>query len=188
MKIVPLEMALKSPKERGEILHCIRGGVMVYPTDTVYGIGCNAENPAVVSRLRKIKKAAHPLSVIAPSKRWIDEKCIITKSARAGLAKLPGKYTLILQKKDQSCLSLSSPGRTVGIRIPLHPFTRLIQKSGIPFVTTSANISGQSVAQTVSSLPFVHDVDITIDGGRLGKKASAIIDCTGSKPVFIKRK
>ncbi len=188
-KIIPLKSALENKSMRQEIMRSIREGmIIVYPTDTVYGLGCNAENAKAVARLREIKKAGHPLSVIAPSKRWIAENCVLTKPARQFLNKLPGKYTLILLKKHEAYLSAASAGKTIGVRIPGHPFTGLVQKTGFPFITTSANISGRPVVQNTGSIPFAQEIGMVIDGGRLGKKASKIIDFTGERALTVGRK
>lgn len=188
MKTIRLREIIKDRTLQQEILEGILSGfVIIYPTDTVYGLGCNAEDAGAVARLRKMKGAEHRFSVIAPSKNWIREKCIISLAANACLGKLPGRYTLILAKKDPTYLSAASPGPSVGVRIPKHPLTRLMQRAGMPFVTTSANISGSEVMQTVGRLPFSSGIDITIDGGKLGKKASTIIDCTKDVPARIER-
>ena len=72
----------------------INGAVFIYPTDTIYGIGCNAQNPNSVKKIRLLKgRAASPFSVIAPSLNWVMENCIVTKEAGEWLEKFPGPYT-----------------------------------------------------------------------------------------------
>jgi len=172
----------------GMVLDSIaKGSIIAYPTDTVYGIGCNAEIGKAVERLRGMKKTSHPFSVIAPSVGWVKANFVITKAAESWLKRLPGKYTLILGKRDGDYLKEASSGSTLGIRIPNHRFTRLVQKSGIPFVSTSANISGKPVARSVDEIG-IRNLDMIIDGGRLGGKASLIVDCTSDTRRFIERR
>ena len=79
-----------------------KGAVFIYPTDTIYGIGCNARLPEAVIRLRAIKKQRdRPLSVIVPSKEWIRDNCDSPNRVemRRWIKKLPGSYTIILKLK-----------------------------------------------------------------------------------------
>lgn len=164
------------------ILKWIREGkIFLYPTDTVYGLGCDAENRRAVERLRELKGAKHPLSVIAPSKRWVIKNLFPHPYLRL----LPGPYTLILLKRNPKFLYWVSSGRTLGIRIPKHPFTSILQKSGKPFITTSANLSGKPTIKNPDELEF--EVDVVIDAGKLSGKPSILIDLTDSNPRIIRR-
>ncbi|MBU0952861.1 MAG: threonylcarbamoyl-AMP synthase [Nanoarchaeota archaeon] len=163
-----------------------RGGVVIYPTDTVYGIGCDATNAEAVQRLHKTKESPRtkPLSVIAPSKSWIIKN---TKAKAADLRLLPGPYTLLLHKKRPAFLKHVAPGTTLGVRIPDHPISRLVKLIGVPLITTSANKSNQSLMTNMKTIPFEKGVQIVINGGSLKKKPSTIIDLTGKEPVVIER-
>ncbi len=120
----------------------LKGKIFVYPTDTIYGLGCDATNIPAVNKIKEIKvrDKDKPLSVIAPSINWIKENLIIDVNLEKYL---PGPYTIILKKKDPNFLSHVSSSDTLGIRIPNHPFTKELQKSGVPFITTSVNLSGE---------------------------------------------
>lgn len=153
------------------------GNVFIYPTDTVYGLGCDATNEIAVARIKEIKgrDANKPLSIIAPSKEWIfkhleAEKEIIDRY-------LPGKYTLILKKKNPSFLKYISPTDTLGVRIPCHEFTAMIQKANLPFVTTSVNLSGEKPASSLNEIKpeILEQVDVIINAGKLDGTPSAII-------------
>jgi len=153
----------------------LAGKLFIYPTDTVYGLGCNALDEGAVKKLKNLKKREKdkPLSVIAPSLAWIREHCTINVK----LSKyLPGPYTIILKKKNPNFLSHLSKD-TLGVRIPAHPFTKQIQKAGVPFITTSVNLSGEPPASEISQISkqIINKVDYVIDAGRLFGKPSILI-------------
>ncbi|MBI4020936.1 MAG: Sua5/YciO/YrdC/YwlC family protein [Candidatus Aenigmarchaeota archaeon] len=170
-----------------DIVAAIRSGkILVYPTDTIYGIGCNALLGRSVQKVRRLKGTDHPFSVIAPSKQWIRDH--LTVRFPEFLDKLPGPYTLILPK-PAAFLVDASPSATLGVRIPNHPFTQLVRKAGVPLITTSANLSGQSPMKEIADIPapFQKHVDLLIDAGRLDHLPSRIFDLTGLKPMETKR-
>ena len=155
----------------------LAGKVFIYPTDTVYGIGCDATNKNSVEKIREIKRRdAKPFSVIAPSVEWIKENCIIPESIEIGKY-LPGPYTLILKKKNPDFLKETSPSETLGVRIPANGFTAEIQKSGAPFVTTSVNFSGEKPANKIEEIPeeILRQVDFTFNSGPLSGKPSTLV-------------
>lgn len=162
-------------------IESVKSKIIIYPTDTVYGIGCNAENTALVERIFEIKgrDRKKPLSVIAPAKEWILKHCVISKEALDKY--LPGKYTLILKKKDAEFLKHVTAGiPNIGVRIPAHPFSNIVKKAQIPFVTTSANRSGEKSPKSLSEIPdeIRRAVDIIIDGGTLSGTPSTLVDFT----------
>jgi L-threonylcarbamoyladenylate synthase len=128
------------------------GKIFIYPTDTVYGLGCNAFYKEAVQRIRQIKSndREKPLSVIAPSLDWIYQNFIFPPKLEEYL---PGPYTLILQKLNPKYLSWVSSKTTLGIRIPEHPFTKIIQSADVPFITTSVNKSGEKPAVKIEQIP-----------------------------------
>lgn len=161
----------------------INGSVFIYPTDTIYGLGCNALNKEAVNRIKEIKSRDKnkPLSVIAPSKEWIFENLIADKKTVDKY--LPGAYTLILKKKNKDFLSYVSQTETLGVRIPNHEFTQLIQKVNVPFITTSVNLSGEAPASLLIDIKpeILEQVDIIINGGELSGTPSTIIMPDGSE-------
>jgi len=163
------------------------GALLIYPTDTVYGIGCDAENNKSVREVRKAKATEHPFSVIAPSESWISEN--LKAGSHEYLERLPGPYTLIFKKRKPGFLSAASPGDSLGVRIPRHPFTKLVASAGVPFVTTSANISGQPTIKSVKDIPeqMLDQIDYVIDGGSLKGKASTVVDLTGVTPKILRK-
>ncbi|MCU0642297.1 MAG: L-threonylcarbamoyladenylate synthase [archaeon] len=167
-----------------ELIEMIKSGkVIIYPTDTVYGIGCNALNESSVARIKLIKarEKEKPLSVIAPSKEWIKENLITDK---VDIDKyLPGPYTLVLWKKDKTFLYNVSQSDTLGIRIPDNDFTKLVAKAGVPFITTSVNLSGEKPASSFFEIKteILESVDIALDGGTLAGTPSTIIMPNGEE-------
>jgi L-threonylcarbamoyladenylate synthase len=153
----------------------LAGKIFIYPTDTIYGIGCNALVREAVLKIREIKKRdIKPFSVIAPSLEWIKRNCVVNVDLEKYL---PGPYTVILKKKDKNFLSYVSEGETIGVRIPNHEFTKKIQLSGIPFITTSVNFSGEKSANEIKEIPesIIKKVDYVFDMGKLSGKPSTLI-------------
>ena len=155
------------------------GAIIIYPTDTVYGIGCDATNPRAVARLRKAKQRPDkPFSVIAPTKKWVRDNCSIDKEAEKWLHKLPGPYTLILKMKRQ-CVAKNVSTKTLGVRLISHWFQRVVKKTGKPFVTTSANVSGRGHGSTKKDFALLAPkVDEVIFDGALKNKPSQVVDLT----------
>lgn len=175
-------------KNKSKYLRKIKeGAIFIYPTDTVYGIGCDATSTKAVNKLRKLKdKNVMPVSVIAPNKKWILDNCVAKEEM---LERLPGPYTLILDIKKPRCVSTAVPmGRnTLGVRIPSHWISDIVETLDIPIVTTSANATGQDVMQRITDLPrdLLH-VDFIIYEGEHRGVASDLINLS-SKPMVPRR-
>ena len=167
-----------------------KGQTLVYPTDTVYGIGCDATNKTAVKQVRDAKQRPDkPMSVIAPSQEWITKHFDVDKAVQDALDDLPGPYTYILRAKQPVVADNVAPGRdSLGVRRPDHWITNLVKDLGKPIVTTSANISGEPTENTVKDLPeaLTEHVDVAIDEGRIEGSASTIIDYTGDEPERVR--
>ena len=108
------------------------GEVFIHPTDTIYGIGCNALDDRAVKKIRKIKERKdNPFSIWVPSKKWICEHCEVDSEVEKWLAKLPGPYTLILRLKQKTPIaqSVHLDNDTIGVRLPNHWFHGLVERS-----------------------------------------------------------
>ena len=171
------DIIVNRPKLIAEIK---KGAVFIYPTDTIYGIGCDATNDASVRKIRELKgRDTKPFSVIAPSIDWIKENCELTDKAKAWLVKLPGPYTLILNLKNPNaiCAQTNMGMKTIGVRIPDHWIASLVADVGKPVITTSVNVAGNPPAATREQLgQFAVDF-IIYEGDKLGKP-STVIDLT----------
>jgi len=162
----------------------LSGKIYIYPTDTVYGVGCIATDEDAVNHVREMKKRPDKaFSVIAPSKEWILENCEVDAKAKVWLDKLPGPYTLILKQKNKKAVakSVNVGLGTLGVRMPAHWITDLVKDLGLPIVTPSANVSGKEVMTSQDDLDpeLQSHVDYMFDEGELHGKPSRIIDLTG---------
>jgi L-threonylcarbamoyladenylate synthase len=170
-----MDKKIESNNLKSEVL---AGKIFIYPTDTIYGLGCNALDEQAVNKIREIKlRDDKPLSIIAPSTNWILENFITTSDEINKY--LPGPYTLLLKKKDPNFLIWISNNDRIGIRIPDHPFTKEIQKIDVPFVTTSVNLAGEPFAKSIDEIKqeIIEKVHFIVNIGKLnGQPSKLIID------------
>ncbi|RLF61657.1 MAG: threonylcarbamoyl-AMP synthase [Thermoplasmata archaeon] len=165
------------------------GQVFIYPTDTIYGLGCDARNEKAIEKIRKIKKRYDkPLSVLVPSVEWILRNCDIR---REWLKKLPGSYTFILRLKNEGCIAknVNLGMKTIGVRFPDHWISIFFQSLGIPIITTSVNISGEDHMVSIGDLDerIKNQVDFMIYEGIREGFPSQVIDLTGEKPKILRK-
>ena len=174
------------------IEHMTSGDVFIYPTDTFYGVGCDARRNASVKRIRRIKNSyGNPFSVIAPSKEWIIKNLVVESAHETWLSKLPGPYTLIFRKRVVDCVaeSVNPSTNTLGVRIPYNWFADVVSKAGFPVITTSINLHGKVPFASVQDIPddFKSMVDFAVGTEVIRGKASTIVDLTGLEPIVIER-
>ncbi len=160
-----------------------KGKIFIYPTDTIYGIGCDAVNEFGILKIRGIKRREEkPFSVIAPSKKWIGKNCFVNSVVDKWINKLPGPYTLILELKNLGAVSnkVNNGMDSLGIRIPSHWFSEIVSEFNKPFVTTSVNLSGEPYMKKFDELDdeIKKGVDYVIYEGILQGKPSTIIKLT----------
>ncbi len=153
------------------------GAVFIYPTDTIYGLGCDATNAESVAMIKGLKyqDKDKPMSVIAPSVDWIKEHCVVDDELLEKY--LPGPFTLILKKKDVDFMKDVSENDSLGVRIPDCEFTELVEKAGVPFITTSVNFAGEPFAVKISDIDskIIDAVDIVIGVGELDGRPSTLV-------------
>src|SRR3989344_6261161 len=162
------------------------GAVFIYPTDTIYGIGCNALDQKAVDKIRKLKeRPTNPFSIIVPSKEWISENCIVTKEGKEWFNKLPGPYTLIFKLKNKKAIaqSVNADQETIGIRLPDHWFSEVVQELGFPIVTTSANRAARPFMTSLEDLDqtIEDNIDFIIYEGEKKGRPSKIINLVEGK-------
>jgi len=156
------------------------GGTVAYPTDTLYGIGCDATNKEAVKKLRALKQrdSAKPLSILVPDFASLCSYCNLTQGQEKIVQELlPGPYTFILPLKRRLPVSETLE---IGIRVPEHAFMRAVSKQlGVPIVTTSANLSGAPDSPELKDVPreILSGCDLAIDGGKCKyAQGSTVID------------
>jgi L-threonylcarbamoyladenylate synthase len=176
------------------ILILKKGGIVAFPTDTVYGLGADPLNEQAVSRIYKVKKRppSLPLPLLLAEKSDLLRVATVVPEIAWQLAErfLPGGLTLVLMKSPWVPGYMTADGDTIAVRIPNHPVTiALIRGLGTPIVGTSANLSGRpsSVIAEAVSEQLGDEVDFIIDGGRCpGGTESTVLDVTGKAPVLIR--
>ena len=157
-----------------------QGAVFIHPTDTIYGIGCDATNEKAAQRVRQIKRrTSTPFSVIVPSKRWIFDNCEVSLEGEKWIDRLPGPYTLIFRLKSSSAVAaaVNLSSSTLGIRIPRHWIADLVKELGFPVVSTSANITGEPYMTSADDLDesIRQKVDFIIyEGEKLGRPSTIV--------------
>jgi tRNA threonylcarbamoyl adenosine modification protein (Sua5/YciO/YrdC/YwlC family) len=175
---------------------CLRkGGVIIYPTDTIYGIGCNIFNADAIARIARIKKMdlkKAQFSFICSDLSHLSDfaKSVDTPVFRLLKAALPGPYTFILEASKQVPKQLKTKKDTVGIRVPLNKICHCIVKElGHPLMSASLPMDGDIEYFTDPEImyeQFGNLVDIVIDGGPGHIIPSTIIDCTTGAPALIR--
>lgn len=176
------------PRLIRQVADCLSaGGIIIYPTDTIYGLGCDIFHPKAIERISRIKQVdpqKAQLSFVCSSLSDLSQytKSISTPLYRTLKNYLPGPYTFILPASKQVPKLLHSKKSTIGLRIPDHPIAMaIVEATGRPLL--SASLPGDdpaSIAQPEEIYERFHTmVDIVIDGGPGGVIPSTIIDCTG---------
>jgi len=172
-----------------------RGGVIIYPTDTVYGIGCDITNVKAVERVIKLKglkpKDAHFSFICKDLSNIADFAKVSNPIFKLMKKNLPGPFTFILPGLHRVPDYFLSKRKTVGIRIPNHQIPlELVDRLGNPILTTSLKDSDEVVEYTTDPELIYENyknlVDVVIDGGIGGNIPSTIIDCSGDEPVILR--
>lgn len=171
-----------------------QGALVVYPTDTVYGVGTNPLLEDAVRRLYEAKRRplGKPVPVLASSIEHAERIAVLPEEAKRLAARFwPGPLTIIVPAKPTLPSIVTGGSGKVGVRIPAHPVARLlIEEAGGLIVGTSANISGRSPPRTAEeALRELGDaVDVVVDAGPApGGKPSTVVDLTLSPPKIVRR-
>ncbi len=162
-----------------------RGGIVIYPTETVYGIAANIFSEEALRRVFEVKKRIpdKPVSVAVSSFKMMDKLVYIGENERSFIEKfLPGPVTVILRKK-KAVPDILAPGtELVGIRYPAHKLaTGFIELAGVPVTSTSANISGETPPSRVEEIKI--SADYIIDGGECSGEPSTVVDLVNLKII-----
>jgi len=171
-----------------------QGGLVAFPTDTVYGLGACVNIEQAVERLYRVKKRPRnmALPLLLAHTSQISEVAEPVPEIAWLLARhfLPGALTLVLPKSNSVPDIITAGGMTVAVRIPAHPVpVSLAEGLGAPVVGTSANLSGRPSPLTADEVysQFGDKIDLVIDGGRCpGGRESTIVDVVGEIPVILR--
>jgi L-threonylcarbamoyladenylate synthase len=183
MKIIKLEeewdLAFETAKK---VLRS--DGLLIYPTDTLYGIGGNALKKEVVDRIRRIKgrEGEKPMSVAVGGLSMLLSFFYLNEEELGYITRyLPGPYTFLLRAKKPMPVS----NGLVGVRVPAHFFVmKMINEVGFPIVSTSANFSGEPAPSSVEEIKkeFLEKADLVVDGGPTKyKEGSTVVDLVNKK-------
>jgi len=181
-------------KNIGEASRVVKkGGLVVYPTDTVYGLGCDPFNVRAVERVFKVKgeRKEKPLPILASDIKFIEKIAYINEKARKIAERhWPGPLTLIVPKKPALPSIVTCGLASVGVRIPNHPVAlQLISLCNGLLVGTSANKTGEKSPKTAqeATKQLGRLVDIVLDGGPTPlSQESSIVDLTSRKPKMLR--
>jgi L-threonylcarbamoyladenylate synthase len=171
-----------------------RGGIIAFPTDTVYCLGASIFDEKAVRRVFEVKQRPFnmALPVIISDVTQIKDVGISLPEIATRLAQKfwPGALTLVIYKSKKVSDIVTANKNTIAVRVPAHPIpVALINRLGVPLVGTSANVHGKPSPVTAAEVRSQLDdqVDLIIDGGRCpGGEASTIVDVTGEEPVILR--
>lgn len=185
MKIIK-ELTMANLEEITKILD--NDGLIIFPTDTVYGIACNAFSDNAIKKLFKAKNRSfdNPIGVLTNSSSKIDLVAKnINKMEQELIDKyLPGNLTIIFKKKDTISNLLTANKNTIGVRIPNNEIAlKILEAYPYPLATTSANISQQKEGTELNDFleTFKNKVDIIVDGGKTSSIPSTIVQVIDNK-------
>ncbi len=186
-----------NPKDIQQIVDILKkGGIVIYPTDTIYGIGCDINNAKAIERIARIKNInlkkanlsfiCHDLSHISDFTRPLSNQ--IFKLMKHNL---PGPFTFILEANNQVPKLFKNNKKTVGIRVPDNNIIReLVKELGNPILSTSVHDEDDVIEYTTDPEliyeKFKDLVDVVIDGGYGDNEPSTIIDCTSGEIEIIR--
>ena len=192
IKIYPENPSLKQIRRVVETLE--RGGIIIYPTDTVYGMGCDIKNSRSVEKIARLKGVnpanpnfsfiCHDLSQLSDYTKQVDNNVFKLMKRH-----LPGPFTFILHANNQVPKMFKSNKKTVGIRIPDNSIIlEIVKELGRPILSTSIRDPDEVIEYTTDPEliyeKYRNVVDIVIDGGYCNNEASTIVNCTGDEPVI----
>jgi len=173
------------------------GGIIIYPTDTVYAMGCDIKahkSIEKIARLKGLNPDKPDLSLIFLNMSQLSEYTIIRDNSVFKLLKrnLPGPFTFIVRANNQIPGLFKNKKKTVGIRIPDNSIVHeIVRELGRPIITTSIHDQDEIIEYTTDpeliNEKYRDFADIVVDGGYGKNEASTIVDCTGEEPVIIRQ-
>ncbi len=173
------------------------GEVIVYPTDTIYGLGCLASDVKAIKKIKAIKKRDEnkPLLILVSSLYMAKKYCFVSKKQESILRELWNSNrptSVILRHRNLLPQELIPKHKGLAVRLPKSDFLRkIIRTAGVPVVSTSFNISGEPVWNEVNFLATkklkISDPELIVDGGKLNNKPSRIVDLMENEIKIIRK-
>lgn len=193
MKLLKINPDNPEKKKLKIVIDALKEGkTVVYPTDTVYGIGANALDIEAIKKVYKIKKRMFnkQISICVPTIGYIKKIAHINKETEKIVGQfLPGPFTIILRKKENIPSLLTADEEKIGIRIPDNKVCMELSKE-FPITTTSANLSGKEIPESVDGILKQLDdtIDLILDAGICKHGVhSTVIDMTVDPPKIIRK-
>jgi len=167
------------------------GGIIAYPTDTTYGIGCSIFARDAIDRVLKLKGLPpdHLMSFISPDLADIARYALVENEAFRTMRRLlPGPYTFVLRATPEVPKILQSKRMTVGIRVPRDEVCLAIARGlGQPIISTSTRVGDRRLFDPEEiELHMGHGIDLLLDAGRLERPLSSVVDLSGPYPVVLR--
>ena len=171
-----------------------RGGVIAFPTGSLYGLGADAQNAGAVDRVFaiKIRASDKPLLILVPDRKVVfDLAAEVPPAAKRLMDRFwPGQVTIVFKALPGLPANLTAGTGRIGIRLPGHPVARaLVSAFGRPITGTSANLSGQRGCHHIDEMDtlLIEQLDLVLDAGQLkGGIGSTVVDITGNEPIVIR--
>ncbi len=174
-----------------------QGGIVIYPTDTIYAMGCDIRASKAIERIARFKglNPGNPdMSMIFESMSQLSEYTVIHDNNLFRLLKrnLPGPFTFIVPANNQIPAMFRHRKKTLGIRIPDNSITQAIVRDlGRPLMTTSIH-EDDEIIEYITDPELIHEkyddfADLVVDGGFGGNQPSTVVDCTGPEPVILRQ-
>ncbi len=191
ISINPKNPQLRLIRKVVEVLE--KGGVIGYPTDTIYGVGCDLFNPEAIRKIHRLKKIEgnKPLSFICSDLKDISKYAYVSNYAYKMMKRLlPGPYTFVLKATKLVPKIAMTRQKTVGIRIPDNKIClSLVRELKHPIISTSVYKPDESLYNNPSEIEerFGKQLDLVVDGGVIVSEHSSIVDLTGESPRVIRK-
>lgn len=186
----------KNPSEKviDQVVEILRkGGVIIYPTDSVYALGCSLDAPKAIEQMRKIKgKVAEEFAVLFENISQVSQYCRMDNDTFKILKQnLPGPFVFLLTAASNMPDKALSKRKTIGIRIPNNTIAHfIVERLGCPMLTTSVDIVEQEEEYATDpeliEERFIRDVDVVLDAGIGSTNLTTVVDLTGDEPEIIR--
>lgn len=188
LPIHPTHPEARKIKRVVEVLE--KGGVIAYPTDTVYGLGCDIRQKKAIEKVYRIKGVPddHPVSFVCPDLGDIARYAVVDDAAYRVMRRLlPGPYTFILHSTREVPRMLMRKRKTVGIRVPHHEVAlAIVRELGAPIVSTSISRDGEVFNDPEEIEAAFKGIDLVIDSGFCGIESSTVVDLTEGYPQILR--